>query len=647
MPKSKKVAKPDGTFPKLPVSGSSSESTPTKKPPASHAIRETVESIVIAFVLAFLFRTFEAEAFVIPTGSMAPTLMGRHKDVECSKCGHSFLITASEEESDQIQTLRAQLKSPGLRPHGRAQLIQSIRAHDSLGGMCPLCRHTMPVRSDLPPALLDQQAAEKPTSLPSYNGDRILVNKYIYGFHDPERWDIVVFKYPGNAQMNYIKRLVGLPAETLRIYQGDVFAGPLGSTNDEDFTILRKPPAKILAMRQLVHDTNFESIELFHAGWPLRWQTTSSPEESSSAWQIETRSKLGKTVWQRFVSPEPASGDENQTAWIRYQHTIPSAEDWQQVSEGKPSPRLDPKPHLIADFTDYNARVLRHTALRSGKLQPNLINRGIHWVGDLIVTTEVEVKASQGELLLDLVEAGQHFTCRFDLTSGRATLEIEGLDDFSPSADTPLGKPGEYRVALANVDDRLLLWVDDRLVSFSESTEYDGDRVFGDRRKMSPRTGPEDLGDLAPAGIGVRGADLAVTRLQIWRDIYYIADDWKRHRSPTLVTDYEEAFPPAVPDLFTNSARWDLFLSRRHHDFPLEEDQFFMMGDNSPESQDSRLWAGGNARSLGHPGGSYLERRLLIGKALCVYWPHSWNRIPGTPIPFPLFPNFADMRLVR
>src|ERR1044071_7557389 len=59
--------------------------------------RETVESIVIAFVLAFLFRTFEAEAFVIPTGSMAPTLMGRHKDVECPKCHYQYRATASKE----------------------------------------------------------------------------------------------------------------------------------------------------------------------------------------------------------------------------------------------------------------------------------------------------------------------------------------------------------------------------------------------------------------------------------------------------------------------------------------------------------------------------------------------------------------------
>ena len=79
-------------------------------------------------------------------------------------------------------------------------------------------------------------------------------------------------------------------------------------------------------------------------------------------------------------------------------------------------------------------------------------------------------------------------------------------------------------------------------------------------------------------------------------------------------------------------------------EFPLGKDQFFVMGDNSAESSDARLWG------RDHPGqvrGQYLERRLLIGKALTVYWPHSWNRIPGTPIPFPLFPNFQDMRLVR
>ena len=39
-------------------------------------VRETIESVVIAVLLAFMFKTYEAEAFVIPTGSMAPSLQG-------------------------------------------------------------------------------------------------------------------------------------------------------------------------------------------------------------------------------------------------------------------------------------------------------------------------------------------------------------------------------------------------------------------------------------------------------------------------------------------------------------------------------------------------------------------------------------------
>ena len=89
---------------------------------------------------------------------------------------------------------------------------------------------------------------------------------------------------------------------------------------------------------------------------------------------------------------------------------------------------------------------------------------------------------------------------------------------------------------------------------------------------------------------------------------------------------------------------WDRFGERQQANFTLNQDQLFVMGDNSAESSDARLWVNSDR---GRPGGPYLDRRLLIGKALCVYWPHSWNQIPGTPIPFPLFPNIADMRLVR
>ena len=55
-------------------------------------IRETVETVAIAFALAFLVKTVQAEAYVIPTGSMAPTLYGRHKELTCSSCHFNFQV---------------------------------------------------------------------------------------------------------------------------------------------------------------------------------------------------------------------------------------------------------------------------------------------------------------------------------------------------------------------------------------------------------------------------------------------------------------------------------------------------------------------------------------------------------------------------
>src|SRR6187401_1090020 len=63
------------------------------------ANRETVESVIVAVILALLFRAFVAEAFVIPTGSMAPTLMGRHVDVWCDECGYHYEGGASAERT--------------------------------------------------------------------------------------------------------------------------------------------------------------------------------------------------------------------------------------------------------------------------------------------------------------------------------------------------------------------------------------------------------------------------------------------------------------------------------------------------------------------------------------------------------------------
>src|SRR5438034_1162834 len=63
--------------------------------------REIIETVVFVVVLVLLLKTFLAEAFVIPTGSMADTLLGYHYSVPCEKCGYRFLVNASEEAEPQ------------------------------------------------------------------------------------------------------------------------------------------------------------------------------------------------------------------------------------------------------------------------------------------------------------------------------------------------------------------------------------------------------------------------------------------------------------------------------------------------------------------------------------------------------------------
>ncbi|GAB4264089.1 signal peptidase I [Thermincola ferriacetica] len=48
-------------------------------------------------------------------------------------------------------------------------------------------------------------------------GDRIIVNKFLYRFKEPARGDIIVFKYPRNPKRDFIKRVIGLPGETVEI----------------------------------------------------------------------------------------------------------------------------------------------------------------------------------------------------------------------------------------------------------------------------------------------------------------------------------------------------------------------------------------------------------------------------------------------
>src|SRR5262245_14015591 len=70
-------------------------------PAVRDAFREVVETVVFVIVLVLLLKTFVAEAFVIPTGSMAETLLGYQKWVKCPECGFDFPVNCTDEVDPQ------------------------------------------------------------------------------------------------------------------------------------------------------------------------------------------------------------------------------------------------------------------------------------------------------------------------------------------------------------------------------------------------------------------------------------------------------------------------------------------------------------------------------------------------------------------
>lgn len=549
--------------------------------PSSAAVRETIESVVIAFILAFLFRAFEAEAFVIPTGSMAPTLMGRHKDLNCPQCGCPYQLSASGE----------------VTPEGARIMDHNGNPLRVTAGTCPMCRFTADLTS----------TTEFRKYPPSYNGDRILVGKLIYQFREPRRWEVIVFKFPGDSQTdsqtNFIKRLIGLPGETVRIQNGDIWVRRDGM-GEGDFHLERKPADKALVLLQEVFDNRYMP-PIAKLGWPQRWR----PQPAAG----------GATAWtcDDYVTfrADGAAAGEN---WLRYEHRAPSYGQWRRFFANGGVVAEEVEPRWITDFESYNTS-------REGNEPPEPPENslGFHWVGDLALCCTVDVQGESGELIFELRKGGRQFRCRIDVSTGRATLSVSGDDmaDFHPTAATAIRGRGRHDLRFYNCDNQMLLWIDGRPVSFDSTTAYD-ENLGNDE---------PDEDDKRPVGIASVGAAVEIGDLRVLRDIYYIADEGSAFHQSKHDVIY-------VPDRAGRLAPRKPYSFEPYVEFPLAADQFFALGDNSAYSKDGRLWGHDN---------HYVPRELLIGKALFIYWPHSWDRIPYVNVPCPYFPNFKDMGFVR
>ena len=67
-------------------------------------------------------------------------------------------------------------------------------------------------------------------------GDRVFGNSLTYVFGEPERYDIIIFKYPDNEKELFIKRIIGMPGETVEIKDGKVYINGSEEPLKDSFT---------------------------------------------------------------------------------------------------------------------------------------------------------------------------------------------------------------------------------------------------------------------------------------------------------------------------------------------------------------------------------------------------------------------------
>ncbi len=460
-------------------------------------LRDNLESIAIAVLLVLFMRQVVVEAFKIPTGSMAPGLVGIHREIRCPDCGDTFRVG-----HDKVGT--------------RGEII------------CPNCGKKWPGGSDTfvrdfddetivfqTPAWLWNRghtalSRKNVSGLDAANridrwGSRIFVNKFIYKLRPPRRWELTVFDYP-YGDKNYIKRLVGLPGETVSIREGNVYI---------DGEIARKPSAIQQEVWIPVLDT--------------RWVGENG---------------IGK--WWQCVDGKRNWTVDNESGYLQLDAT----------DSGSPVFAKYARP--IRDFYAYNG--IHNIDGRSGR---NKVN-------DIKIEVDAVALETADEASIDFRIAGgdHYFHVEIPVGSARSAAEAALYKDgekIKTSLVPEIEEGEEVSVAIERYDRTLVVRLDGK-----EKIRY----LYGPARTKERY---EQF-----VGIGAKGLKAKIKGVRLFRDIYYL---------------------PGTNDISGT-------------EYFLDDDSYFMLGDNSPYSSDSREWE--NHR---------VPHDKLIGRAFAIFWPISDLRL--------------------
>jgi signal peptidase I len=205
---------------------------------------------------------------------------------------------------------------------------------------------------------------------------------------------------------------------------------------------------------------------------------------------------------------------------------------------------------------------------------------------DLMVRLYAEPDSAEGRIGITLNKYGVDYRAWLDLSGEMVLAKFNGdRETVLQRQSVPAPNGGAFALLkFANVNHQLLF-------------EFDGNRLSFDLGRSSDAL-EHGSADSPPAAIFGAGK-LTVAHIALFRDTYYLS---KADGGRTPRATEEEPFQ-------------------------LNADEFFVLGDNSPNSEDGRWWGRPDVSSRGTepPRAGVVPRYYLVGKALFVYWPSGFE----------------------